>query len=218
MRTMSAYEQLLSRLSGGDRDFWDRPDGSWGERQREEVLGEAETERRADANSAYVIGSKALRRDELDNARAWFAVAADAEHPGAAFRSALAAARSAAQEDVRASCNLLRTAPQQREAEVRRWLRVAADWGHGDARHLVGTLSESGEGSRPRDRSGYGWGRERRRGARACQAGVGGGLRVLRRAAHLPPLPRARRAARARAGIGGRGCPAGRGERDGGCG
>lgn len=147
MRTMSAYEQLLSRLSGGDRDFWDRPDGSWGERQREEVLGEAETERRADANSAYVIGSKALRRDELDNARAWFAVAADAEHPGAAFRSALAAARSAAQEDVRASCNLLRTAPQQREAEVRRRLRVAADWGHGDARHLVGTLSESGEGA-----------------------------------------------------------------------
>lgn len=141
MRTM-AYEQLLSRLSGGDRDFWDRPDGSWGGHEREEPLGDAETERRADANSAYVIGSKALRRDELDNARAWFAVAADAEHPGAAFRSALTAARSAAQRDIRASYNLVYAA---REAEVRRWLRVAADWGHGDARHLIGTLSESGE-------------------------------------------------------------------------
>ncbi|MFE2944907.1 hypothetical protein ACFXKG_38610 [Streptomyces sp. NPDC059255] len=145
MRTTSAYEQLLSRLSGGDRDFWDRPDGSWGEHEREEALGDAEAERRADANSAYVIGSRALRRDELDNARAWFAVAADAEHPGAAFRSALTAARSTAQENISACYNLLRAAPERREAEVRRWLRVAADWGHGDARHLIGTLSESGE-------------------------------------------------------------------------
>ncbi|MEV6476981.1 hypothetical protein [Streptomyces sp. NPDC051657] len=144
MRTMSAYEQLLSRLSGGGRDFWDRPDGGWGERQREEVLGEAETERRADANSAYVIGSKALRRDELDNARAWFAVAADAEHPGAAFRSALTAARKAAMEDISACHNLLRATQDNRErTEVWRWLRIAADWGHGDARHLIGTLSES---------------------------------------------------------------------------
>ncbi|WP_327216465.1 hypothetical protein [Streptomyces cyaneofuscatus] len=148
MRTMSAYEQLLSRLSGGDRDFWDRPDGSWGERQREEALGDAEAERRADANSAYVIGSKALRRDELDNARTWFAVAADAEHPGAAFRSALTAARRAAMEDISACHNLLRAAPDNRERmEVWRWLRIAADWGHGDARHLIGTLSENGEGS-----------------------------------------------------------------------
>lgn len=148
MRTMSAYEQLLSRLSGGDRDFWDRPDGSWGERQREEVLGDAEAERRADANSAYVIGSKALRRDELDNARTWFAVAADAEHPGAAFRSALTAARSAAMEDTSACHNFPRAAPDNRErTEVWRWLRIAADWGHGDARHLIGTLSESGESS-----------------------------------------------------------------------
>ncbi|NGO86889.1 hypothetical protein [Streptomyces sp. 196(2019)] len=144
MRTMSAYEQLLSRLSGGDRDFWDRPDGSWGEHQQVEALGEAEAERRADANSAYVIGSKALRRDELDNARTWFAVAADAEHPGAAFRSALTAARRAAQEDIRACHNLLRTAPDNRETEVGRWLRTAADWGHGDARHLIDALSQSG--------------------------------------------------------------------------
>ncbi|MFC8726419.1 hypothetical protein [Streptomyces bacillaris] len=144
MRTMSAYEQLLSRLSGGDRDFWDRPDGSWGEHQREEALGDAEAERRADANSAYVIGSKALRRDELDNACTWFAVAADAEHPGAAFRSALAAARKRAQEDIRACHNLLRTAPDSRETEVGRWLRTAADWGHGDAQHLIDALSQSG--------------------------------------------------------------------------
>ncbi|TYR44816.1 hypothetical protein [Streptomyces parvus] len=148
MRTMSAYEQLLSRLSGGDRDFWDRPDGGWGERQREEVLGNAEAERRAEANSAYVIGSKALRRDELDNARTWFAVAADAEHPGAAFRSALTAARRAAMEDISACHNLLRAAPDHRErTEAWRWLRMAADWGHGDARHLIGTLSGKGGSS-----------------------------------------------------------------------
>ncbi|MFF8248082.1 hypothetical protein [Streptomyces griseus] len=144
MRTMSAYEQLLSRLSGGDGDFWDRPDGSWGEHQQVEALGDAEAEQRADANSAYVIGSKALRRDELDNAIMWFAVAADAEHPGAAFRSALTAARRAAQEDIRTCHNLLRTAPDNRETEVGRWLRTAADWGHGDARHLIDALSQSG--------------------------------------------------------------------------
>ncbi|MGW4725367.1 hypothetical protein [Streptomyces sp. NPDC004291] len=143
MRTRSAYEQLLSRLSGGERDFWDRPDGSWGESQRDEVPSNAEAERRADANSAYVIGSKALRRNELNNARVWFAVAADAEHPGAAFRSALTVARSAARKDISARYNLLRTVPGSLEAEVWRWLRVAADWGHGDARHLISALSES---------------------------------------------------------------------------
>ncbi|CAM5272751.1 hypothetical protein [Streptomyces atroolivaceus] len=149
MRITSAYEQLLSRLSGGEEDFWDRPDGSWGEGEyeRDEELSKAEAERRADANSAYVIGSKALRRDELDNARAWFAVATDAEHPGAAFRSALAAARSTAQADVSALSNLLRTAPARRDTEVRRWLRIAADWGHGDARHLIASLPESDEAS-----------------------------------------------------------------------
>ncbi|MGW0940146.1 hypothetical protein [Streptomyces sp. NPDC002666] len=149
MRITSAYEQLFSRLSGGEEDFWDRPDGSWGEgeHERAEELSDAEAERRADANSAYVIGSKALRRDELGNARAWFAVATDAEHPGAAFRSALTAARSAAHEDISACHNLLllHTALGRREAEVRRWLRVAADWGHGDARHLIGALAEDGE-------------------------------------------------------------------------
>ncbi|MFI5940558.1 hypothetical protein ACIBCB_09890 [Streptomyces uncialis] len=138
MRITSAYEQLFSRLSGGEEDFWDRPDGSWGEHEREEVLSDAEAERRAEANSAYVIGSKALPRDELDNARAWFAVATDAEHPGAAFRSALAAARSTAQADVSVISNL---------TEVRRWLRIAADWGHGDARHLIASLPESDEAS-----------------------------------------------------------------------
>ncbi|MFD7861613.1 hypothetical protein [Streptomyces sp. NPDC059783] len=148
MRINSAYEQLLARLSGGERDFWDRPAGGWGEHaEREEALSDAEAKQRADANSAYVIGSKALRRDELDSARAWFAVAADAEHPGAAFRSALAAARGAAQEDARDCVNLLRMVAGPRE-EVRRWLRVAAEWGHGDARHLIGVLCES-DGTAP---------------------------------------------------------------------
>ncbi|MFZ4279151.1 hypothetical protein [Streptomyces rhizosphaericola] len=145
MLTRSAYQQLLSRLSEGSRDFWDRPDGDWGARGREEPLGDAEAARRADANSAYVIGTKALRRDELDNARAWFAAAADAEHPGAAFRSALTAARSASREDISALHSLLRNSPDNRETEVRRWLRVAAHWGHGDARHLLGTPPQSGE-------------------------------------------------------------------------
>ncbi|XQE77549.1 hypothetical protein ACN24L_00250 [Streptomyces microflavus] len=65
--------------------------------------------------------------------------------PGAAFRSALTAARSASREDISACHNLLRTAPDNREAEVLRWLRAAADWGHGDARHLVGTPPKSGK-------------------------------------------------------------------------
>ncbi|MYR75895.1 MULTISPECIES: hypothetical protein [unclassified Streptomyces] len=149
MRITSAYEQLFSRLSGGEEDFWDRPDGSWGEGgyERDEELSKAEAERRADANSAYVIGSKALRRDELDNARSWFAVATDAEHPGAAFRRALAAARSTAQADASAISDFPRTAPARRDTEVRRWLRIAADWGHGDARHLIASLPESDEAS-----------------------------------------------------------------------
>ncbi|MGZ2361707.1 hypothetical protein LRE75_34375 [Streptomyces sp. 372A] len=152
MLTTSAYEQLRSLLSGGDRDFWDRPDGNWGEHEPQEVLSETEANRRADANSAYVIGSKALRRDELDNAHAWFAVAADSEHPGAAFRSALTAARRAARETTSARHESPLNAPKPRDTEVvRRWLRAAADWGHGDARYLIDTLrvSDPGDTARP---------------------------------------------------------------------
>ncbi|WP_326596321.1 hypothetical protein [Streptomyces brevispora] len=49
--------------------------------------------------------------------------------------------------DVSAISNLQRTAPARRDTEVRRWLRIAADWGHGDARHLIASLPESDEAS-----------------------------------------------------------------------
>ncbi|MFF5826061.1 hypothetical protein ACFY8Q_31705 [[Kitasatospora] papulosa] len=164
---MSAYEQLFSRLSGGEEDFWDRPDGSWGEGEyeRAEDLSEAEAERRADANSAYVIGSKALRRDELGNARAWFAVATDSEHPGAAFRSALVAARSTTQAEASSVSSLQPTVAARQDTEVRRWMRLAADWGHGDARRLIASLSESDKAA------GAGPGTARARGASAGQDG-----------------------------------------------
>ncbi|MER5890509.1 hypothetical protein ABT160_42345 [Streptomyces sp. NPDC001941] len=139
MSGVSTYERLLARLSGEREDFWDRPDGDWGPRGARGAAGAEQERLRADANAAYVIGSNALRRGELDSAGDWFAVATDAGHPGAAFRTALVAVRRALTD--RSAWvvvgGLDEASPTHTAHEVQRWLQIAAAFGHEDARYLI---------------------------------------------------------------------------------
>ncbi|WP_030962603.1 hypothetical protein [Streptomyces sp. NRRL S-378] len=57
-------------------DYWDQPDGPWGE----------------EANARYRLGGAALARYD-ESAASWLREAVDEEHPGAAFRMALWAFR-----------------------------------------------------------------------------------------------------------------------------
>ncbi|MEV0934286.1 hypothetical protein ACIBMX_10860 [Streptomyces phaeochromogenes] len=168
MNEFGGYDELLSLLTG-PADFWDRPAGDWPARSSGVVdvqrdVGEA----RQDANAAYLLGTKALRRNDLDSAEAWFAVACDQQHPGAAFRAALTrllamappkivlsgqvgsgkshalAARMVAQMGNGKTHKLLRPVGSGR-GRVIALLTAAARWGHGDAQRLIGRL-RSGAG------------------------------------------------------------------------
>ncbi|MFD0352907.1 hypothetical protein ACFVHW_04045 [Streptomyces sp. NPDC127110] len=69
-----------------DRDgVWDMPDGDW--------VPEGATDAQREANVFYRLGSKALRRDDLDTAARWLVLAMPENHPGAVFRLAAAASR-----------------------------------------------------------------------------------------------------------------------------
>ncbi|WP_158943445.1 IclR family transcriptional regulator domain-containing protein [Streptomyces sp. NRRL S-378] len=104
-------------------DYWDRPKGDWGATDsaplREE---EAWWEDRAEANACYVLGSRALRRGELQQAAHWLGRAADHEHPGALFRLAVVA------------CRVLGLVGTHRAVFL---VSEAARCGHGDARALM---------------------------------------------------------------------------------
>ncbi|MFE5721303.1 IclR family transcriptional regulator domain-containing protein [Streptomyces erythrochromogenes] len=104
-------------------DYWDRPKGDWGATDsappHEE---EAWWEERAEANSCYVLGSRALRRGELQQAAHWLGRAADHEHPGALFRLAVVA------------CRVLGLVGTHRAVFL---VSEAARCGHGDARALM---------------------------------------------------------------------------------
>ncbi|MFI7020879.1 hypothetical protein [Streptomyces sp. NPDC050164] len=67
----TAYARLL-KLMQGPADYWDRPAGDWGP-EPAGAPGTPAGTARADANSAYRLATKALRRGELDAARAAFA-------------------------------------------------------------------------------------------------------------------------------------------------
>ncbi|WP_407842186.1 NACHT domain-containing NTPase (plasmid) [Streptomyces sp. DSM 116496] len=113
------------------------PVPNWGSQPHDARTASPEgPDTRADANSAYRLGTKALRRDELDAAQAWFAVACDQLHPGAAFRVAVAAVRLA--QKGQPVTVVVADADQVKVAlDVLRWLDTAARWGHGDARRLL---------------------------------------------------------------------------------
>ncbi|MEW1640336.1 IclR family transcriptional regulator C-terminal domain-containing protein [Streptomyces sp. NPDC093801] len=104
-------------------DYWDRPNGDWGATDTAPPQEEqAWWEERAAANTCYMLGSRALRRGELDEAAHWLGRAADHEHPGALFRLAVVASRTLGPTGTPRAVFLL---------------SEAARCGHGDARALM---------------------------------------------------------------------------------
>jgi hypothetical protein len=129
------YGELLALLTG-PADFWDRPAGDWPVRDsRDEGIRSRVSEARQDANAAYLLGTKALRRNELDSAEAWFAVACEQQHPGAAFRAALTRLQAMAVSDT-----VLIGHVGSGKSHLLFLLVAAARWGHGDAQHLASRL------------------------------------------------------------------------------
>lgn len=138
-------------------DFWDRLAGDWPVADAGDsgvVAGEEETGRQ-DANSAYRIGTAALRRGDDERAVMWFGVAVEYGHPGAAFRMAVALLRRTG------SFSLLSPSEEQ-GAWSAAWemLAKAAQWGHGDACRIRALASDeadgaAGEGGRQESESGY---------------------------------------------------------------
>ncbi|MFD3776340.1 IclR family transcriptional regulator C-terminal domain-containing protein [Streptomyces sp. NPDC058612] len=104
-------------------DYWDRPKGDWGATDSAPLQEEeAWWEERAEANACYILGSRALRRGELQQAAHWLGRAADHEHPGALFRLAVVA------------CRVLGLTGTHRAVFL---VSEAARGGHGDARALM---------------------------------------------------------------------------------
>lgn len=116
-------------------DFWDRPDHDWPAACG--TLNDVEAEEFRDANSAYRIGSAALRRDDLQRAQNWFTLAAERQHPGAAFRMAATYLRLGDRDKAVFSSATGAGKTYALGAIVWEWLSQAALWGHGDARHLI---------------------------------------------------------------------------------
>ncbi|MFE9813231.1 hypothetical protein [Streptomyces sp. NPDC005548] len=127
----TAYAHLL-KLVQGPADYWDRPAGDWGPKPA--VVPGRPAETRADANSAYRLATKALRRHELDAARAGFTLALTEQHPGAAFRIVLTEPR-------RSPHSLVFIPTGGGKTHVLIWmvkhLMAAARWGHADAVRLL---------------------------------------------------------------------------------
>nr|WSX18383.1 IclR family transcriptional regulator C-terminal domain-containing protein [Streptomyces tubercidicus] len=113
--------QLMGMLVGPP-DFWYRPDGDFG-RLANTVQRDAAARKRA--NSLYRIGSRALDRQELQDAANWLGEAASCGHPGALFRLAVVALRAG--EDWTGEATFL--------------IAEAARLGHGDAARLLRALA-----------------------------------------------------------------------------
>ncbi|MFJ2967623.1 hypothetical protein ACIPIC_35740 [Streptomyces collinus] len=120
----TAYARLL-KLMQGPADYWDRPDGEWG------PSGIPASTARADANSAYRLATRALRRGELDAAHAAFTLALTEQHPGAAFRVVLT--------EPRRLRVFIPTGGGKTESFVwvMKHLMASARWGHADAQQLL---------------------------------------------------------------------------------
>ncbi|MFF1561037.1 IclR family transcriptional regulator C-terminal domain-containing protein [Streptomyces sp. NPDC058279] len=112
---------LMARLQG-PADFWDRPEGDWAATEPGNPADSALLEARIHANSCYQLGSRALRRNDLEAATDWLSKAAEHGHPGALFRLAAVANRV--------------KAPGV-QGDVSYLVEEAARQGHGDARVLL---------------------------------------------------------------------------------
>ncbi|MFC7795733.1 IclR family transcriptional regulator domain-containing protein [Streptomyces cinereoruber] len=105
------------------QDHWNRPEGDWGPAAAAPPAKEkAWWEERAQANTFYLLGSRALRRGELKQAAYWLGRAADHEHPAALFRLAVIASRILGADGTDRTVFLT---------------SEAARCGHADARHLM---------------------------------------------------------------------------------
>ncbi|MEU6934422.1 IclR family transcriptional regulator C-terminal domain-containing protein [Streptomyces sp. NPDC046374] len=108
------------------QDYWDRPEGDWGPAETAPPADEATWwDDRAQANTLYVLGSRALRRGELKQAAYWLGRAAEHEHPGALFRLAVIASR------------ILGTRGTRGTDRTVFLISEAARCGHADARYLM---------------------------------------------------------------------------------
>ncbi|MFD9724627.1 IclR family transcriptional regulator C-terminal domain-containing protein [Streptomyces sp. NPDC059072] len=114
----SGLEGLLDTLTG-PFDYWDRPAGNW---PSDPGAGSTPDQARAHANACYRMGTKALRRGELQSAANWLSTAAEQDHPGALFRLAVATHRILGADG---------------RDDVVFLLAAAAEAGHGDARPLM---------------------------------------------------------------------------------
>ncbi|MCX4739517.1 ATP-binding protein [Streptomyces antibioticus] len=146
----SDWAQLLAEFRA-PADFWDRPSGDWGTSPTAGPAAHAlgDDERRRDANSAYRLGTKALRREDLETARHWFEIASEQGHPGAAFRLTAVHLREHRQAGEKTSPLVINVMGGRKTAAIVavEWLFRAVRWGHGDAAYLTSTadrLSRSG--------------------------------------------------------------------------
>lgn len=114
-------------------DFWDRPDGDWGDGSpvNKEMLQE-----RRNANFCYRLGSLALSQGELHPAEGWLTMAMKAHHPGAWFRCAALVCR-------RGYRLFGGDGPR---AYLRYLIEGAADRGHGDAHQIRLLLQDRSAG------------------------------------------------------------------------
>lgn len=122
--------ELRGQLKG-ERDYWDRPSGDWGEGP---PTSPAALERRELANSMFLLGSRALLRGELRHAESSLGQAAKEDHPGAWFRYAVLAHR---------------LGPSVFGGDgAREWrgflIACAAELGHGDAARMRPLLRDPG--------------------------------------------------------------------------
>ncbi|WP_323145311.1 IclR family transcriptional regulator C-terminal domain-containing protein [Streptomyces sp. NBC_01565] len=120
--------EVLLAGSRGSADAWDRPEGDWGEGLS--GLAEEEAAARREANSCYRLGSKALLRGDLELAELWLRSAYAQDHPGAAFRLAVAVHRRGTRQE--------QGGHAEAQAAIVSLLSQAALWGHSGARRALG--------------------------------------------------------------------------------
>ncbi|MER5417627.1 hypothetical protein [Streptomyces virginiae] len=70
-------------------DFWDRPEGNWGDAPSSDAVLDA----RRHANSCYRLGAFALDIKQAGLAANWLHAAMKEDHPGAWFQTAVVVAR-----------------------------------------------------------------------------------------------------------------------------